>query len=104
MEDSRGEPVDCPRRVLVPAFGRRASKAIADLPAETAEAVLVLVAELAAGRENAWIGVKRLRLRQVLSARAGIHYRVLFSVGDGVLDVTHVTHRRDLEQAIASLD
>jgi len=103
-DDDRGEAFQRPRRVLVPAFAPRASKAIADLPAETAEVVLVLVAELAAGRENTWSGVKQLRVRQFLSARAGIHYRVLFSVGEGALDVAHVTHRRDLEQAIASLE
>lgn len=102
--DEALEPVDRPRRVVVPAFTTRASKAIADLPAETAESVLVLVAELAAGRENAWNGVKQLRRRQILSARAGIHYRVLFRVGDGVIDVIHVTHRRDLEQVIANFD
>jgi hypothetical protein len=97
------ESIDRPRRVLVPSFATRASKAIGELSAETAELVLVLVAELAAGRENAWRGVKRLRVRRVLSARAGIHYRILFSVDEGVLDVVHVTHRRDLEQTIASL-
>lgn len=104
-EDDDGvDVVDRPRRVLLPAFSSRASKAIAALPPESAEVVLVLVAELAAGRENAWSGVKRLRVRQILSARAGIHYRVLFRIGDGAIDVVHVTHRRDLEQAIASIE
>jgi SEC-C motif len=106
--DADGEPADVeavhrPRRVLVPQFSPRASKALAALPPEVVEQVIVLAAELSSGRENTWAGVKRLRVRQVLSARAGIHYRLLFSVGDGTLDVEHVTHRRDLEQAIASL-
>lgn len=99
-----GEAVDRPRRVLLPAFSSRASRAIAALSPQLAELVLVLVAELAAGRENAWTGVKRLRVRHILSARAGIHYRVLFRIADGTIDVIDVTHRRDLEQAIASID
>jgi mRNA-degrading endonuclease RelE of RelBE toxin-antitoxin system len=93
--------VDDPRRVLVPVFSDRAAKALADLAAPAADVVLSVVAGLASSRENAWGGVKRLeKARTVHSARAGIHYRVLFTVDDGVLTVREVVHRRDLEQAV----
>ena len=101
--DESTESVSRPRRVLIPTYQARAAKAIGELTGEVAESILMLVAELAAGREHAWRGVKRLRTRDVLSARAGIHYRVLFEIDDRSLAVVSVTHRRDLVQALASL-
>jgi mRNA-degrading endonuclease RelE of RelBE toxin-antitoxin system len=93
--------VDEPRRVLVPVFSDRAAKALGDLAGPAADVVLSVVAGLASSRENAWGGVKRLeKAKNVHSARAGIHYRVLFTVDDGVLTVREVVHRRDLEQAV----
>jgi hypothetical protein len=103
-EDIEGDEVDFPRGVLVPRFSDRAAKAVADLAAEPAEGVLSVVAALAAGKPNAWGGVKQLaKVRGVLSARAGIHHRVLFAVADRGLEVLEVLHRRDLEQVVARL-
>src|SRR5690606_14034395 len=83
--------VDIPRSILVPRFSDRASKAVTDLAAEAADGVLSVVAALAAGRPNAWGGVKQLtKVRGVLSARAGIHHRVLFSIEERTLHVLEV--------------
>ena len=96
--------VDLPRAILVPRFSDRASKAVTELAADAADGVLGVVAALAAGKPNAWGGVKQLtKVRGVLSARAGIHHRVLFTIEDRALDVLEVLHRRDLEQVVARL-
>jgi len=96
--------VDAPRGILVPRFSDRAAKALTDLAADAAEGVLSLVSALAAGKPNAWGGVKQLtKVRTVLSARAGIHHRVLFTVKERELEVLEVLHRRDLEQVVARL-
>jgi hypothetical protein len=89
---------------LVPRFSERASKVTAELAADAAEGVLSVVFALAAGKPNAWGGVKQLtKVRGVLSARAGIHHRVLFTVSDPALEILEVLHRRDLEQVVARL-
>ena len=96
--------VDVPRATLVPRFSERASKVTAELAADAAEGVLSVVFALAAGKPNAWGGVKQLtKVRGVLSARAGIHHRVLFTVSDPALEILEVLHRRDLEQVVARL-
>ena len=96
--------VDVPRSILVPRFSDRASKAVTDLSTDAADGVLSVVAALAAGKPNAWGGVKQLtKVRGVLSARAGIHHRVLFAVNERALDVLEVLHRKDLEQVVARL-
>ena len=98
-EEEAGE--EAPRGVLIPSFTDRAGKALADLDAPIADVVLGVVAGLAASRENAWFSVKRLeKARTVYSARAGIHYRVLFMIEDGLLRVYEIFHRRDLESAV----
>jgi hypothetical protein len=98
--------VDLPRAILVPRFSDRASKAVTELAGDAADGVLSVVAALAAGKPNAWGGVKQLtKVRGVLSARAGIHHRVLFSTSSSErsLVVLEVLHRRDLEQVVARL-
>ncbi len=96
--------VELPRAILIPRFSERASKAVTELAANIAELVLSLVASLAAGRPNAWGGVKQLtKVRGVFSARAGIHHRGLFKTDAGALDVVEVIHRRELEQVVTRL-
>jgi len=102
LHDAGG--VDVPRSILVPRFSDRASKTVADLSADAADGVLTVVASLAAGKPNAWGGVKQLtKVRGVLSARAGIHHRVLFAIEERSLHVLEVLHRKDLEQVVARL-
>jgi len=99
-----GAEVDAPRAALVPVYSDRAGKALRDLDHANADAVLTLVASLAAGRPNAWSGTKHLvKVRGVLSARAGLYHRILFRVDHGVLEVLEVLARKDLEQVVAKL-
>jgi len=101
FEDDEEAPE--PRGVLVPRFSDRAAKALRELDAAS-DVVLSLVASLAAGRPNAWSGTKQLKkVRGVLSARAGIHHRILFRASDGVLDIVEVIARKDLEQTVTRL-
>lgn len=102
LED--GEAGEAPRDLLIPTFTDRAAKALRDLDPGTGAAVLTLVAALASGRDNAWAGTKQLvKVRGVLSARAGIHHRVLFRVEGRTLTVLEVLARKDLEQIVARL-
>ncbi len=99
-----GDVEERPRGILVPVYSDRAARSVTELDEAPAEAALALVAALAAGRENAWGGVKRLtKARSVYSARAGIHHRILFGVDEKTLRVHDVIHRRDLEQAVNRL-
>jgi hypothetical protein len=85
-------------------FTERASKALLDLAAPAADAVLGVVAGLAAGKPNAWGGTKQLKkVRGVYSARGGIHHRVLFDVERDTLRVLEIIHRKDLEVVVARL-
>lgn len=99
-----GADVDLPRQILIPRYSDRASKVVLDLAADAAEGVLSTVAALAAGKPNAWGGVKKLaKVKGFFSARAGIHHRVLFAIEDRTLDVLEVLHRKDLEQVVTRL-
>jgi hypothetical protein len=102
--ESAGAPVDRPRRILVPHFSDHAAKALLALSPSAAELVLATVAALAAGAENTWGGVKALKkTASTLSARAGIHHRILFGVSDSTLQVRDVVHRRELDGAVDRL-
>ncbi len=103
-DDDDGEDAEIPRSILIPKYADRAAKVVLDLAADAADCVLSVVAALAAGKPNAWGGVKQLaKVRGVLSARAGIHHRVLFTCHERSLDVLEVLHRKDLEQVVARL-
>ena len=99
-----GAEVDLPRQILIPRYSDRASKIVLDLASDAAEGVLATVAALAAGKPNAWGGVKKLaKVKGFFSARAGIHHRVLFAIEDRTLDILEVLHRKDLEQVVTRL-
>jgi hypothetical protein len=69
------------RGVLVPVFDPASVEAIRDLPEAVAGHGLRTAAALAANDAAAWRGVKRLRgLDRLLSARVGIHHRLLFQL------------------------
>jgi hypothetical protein len=103
-EEDDGEDAEAPRGITIPRYSERAAKMVTDLAADAAEGVLTLVAALAAGKPNAWSYVKNLtKARGILSARAGIHHRVLFTIHDKALEVLDVIHRKDLEQAVTRL-
>ncbi len=94
--------VEPPRDVLVPSFDKRAADAIAGLPRDVARDALALVASLAGGDEASWKRTKKLELAEppMLSARVGLHYRLLFTAGDGRLCAREIIHRRELEKTL----
>ena len=103
-EEDDGDAAEAPRGILVPRYSDRAGKMVTDLATDAADGVLTVVAALAAGKPNAWSYVKNLtKVRGILSARAGIHHRVLFSIENKSLEVLDVIHRKDLEQAVTRL-
>jgi hypothetical protein len=103
-EEDDGADAEMPRGILIPRYAERAAKNVTDLATDAADGVLTLVAALAAGKPNAWSYVKNLtKARGILSARAGIHHRVLFTVREKTLEVLEVLHRKDLEQAVTRL-
>jgi len=93
-----------PRSILVPEFAAVARAALTSLPRQVAGAALQLVGALAAGQRNAWSDVKRMRVAaRVHSARVGLHYRLLFTVEADTLRLLELTHRKDLDDAVARL-
>lgn len=93
-------------RAMLPAgWHPTAEAALEKMPAPVARRTMLLATELAAGEPSAWNGVKRLEAPSapVLSARAGIHHRILFRVSGERLEVLRVVHRKDLESTIRAL-
>ncbi len=86
------------RNVTIPRFERRATDALADVPAAVASETMRTIGTLAAGDGFAWRGVKQAKdmARPVLMARVGIHHRLLFRIEDGALDVLDVITREQL--------
>jgi hypothetical protein len=93
-----------PRSILVPEFSATTRGKLTSLPREVARAALQLVGALAAGQRNAWSDVKRMRIaNRVRSARVGLHYRLLFTAEADTLRLLDLTHRRNLDEAVARL-
>jgi hypothetical protein len=103
--DEEGEAfVERKRPLRVPVFAESVKKHLEDLPLEVASASLACAAALAAGSEPTWREVKRLqRAPDALSARVGIHHRLLFRARADAIEVIDVVHRRDLPRAIDRL-
>ena len=83
----------------LPALAQSMQPKLADL----ARRALKLVSSLAGADPAAWRGVKMLRTRpDLLSARVGIHHRLLMRLdpGAGSLEVVHFIHRRELEETL----
>lgn len=105
-EDEGAEPgvaADLPdsSRPLVPVFTPAARRSLDALPARAAADAIRVAARIAAGDRLPGFHVKKLeRIDDVWSARAGIHYRLLFRMGDGVLELLDVVPREDLLTAI----
>jgi hypothetical protein len=100
----RDLPDDAPsiRGVAVPSFAKGAGEALRELPSRVARDALRLVAALAAGDATVWREVKQLErvAPPLLSARVGIHHRVLFRATGGGLDVLEIVHRQGLDATI----
>lgn len=103
-DDDDGPGLDAPRNVLVPRFGDRAHKSLLALDPNAADAALAMVSALAAGRPNAWAGAKHLtKVKNLLSARAGLYHRILFAIEERSLVVLDVVPRKELEQVLVRL-
>jgi hypothetical protein len=86
------------RGVMVPHFERGAEAALRDLPARVVRDALRVIADLCSGEGNVWREIKQLERISppMYSARIGIHYRVLFRMEPGVLEVAEILAREGL--------
>jgi hypothetical protein len=86
------------RAVAMPVISKRAHDALGGVPQPVAAETMRTVGVLAAGDASAWRRVKQAKgmPRQVLTARIGIHYRMLFRQHDGELEVIDLIHRSAL--------
>jgi hypothetical protein len=93
------------RGVVVPRFDRRATDALAEVPAQVASETMRTIGSLSAGDGFAWRNVKQAKdmTRPVLMARVGIHHRLLFRVDDGALDVLDLITRETLMNTLKRL-
>jgi hypothetical protein len=98
--DPERAPDEAPRvrGVMVPHFARAAEAALRDLPARVVRDALRVIADLCSGEGNVWREIKQLERISppMYSARIGIHYRVLFRMGPGVLEVEEILAREGL--------
>ncbi|MHB8872614.1 MAG: YecA family protein [Myxococcaceae bacterium] len=92
---------DRPRALMVPRFEKGAVDSLESLPSRIARDAVLKAAELATGNESAWRDAKKLsRMSDLLSARVGIHHRMLFRVRERDLHVEEVVPREGFEAAI----
>ncbi len=94
--------IEPPRDVLIPEIEKRAADALRVLPRNVVRDALSLVAGLAAGDDASWKKTKKLEVASspILSARVGLHYRLLFAAADGMLCAKEIIHRRDLDKIL----
>jgi hypothetical protein len=86
-----------PVGLLFPEFSTAARASLEDLPLRTSRAAIQKACDLAAGEPAAWGEAKRLQgVKDLLSARVGIHHRMLFRLEPPALRVEDVIHREGL--------
>jgi hypothetical protein len=87
---------------MVPRFERAAEASLRDLPARVVRDALRVIADLCSGEGSVWREIKQLeRISPAMySARIGIHYRVLFRMEPGVLEVAEIVAREGLLAAV----
>ncbi len=106
-EDVEGEQADGPPRgLLLPAWTSNAEEELRRAPPRVAASTLRVAYQLGAGHDGAWREVKKLkRVVGILSARVGIHYRLLFRIDsdEGCLRMLSLVHRQSLLTAIKRL-
>lgn len=96
-------PALATRPTLLPVFSDVAARRLAEADRTLARTSLRVVLGLASGDPSVWGQAKRLQARDVMSARAGIHYRVLFRVNDERLDVLTIINRKELDATLRKL-
>ncbi len=86
-----------PVGLLFPEFGPAARASLEELPLRISRAAIARATALATGEPAAWGEAKRLQgVKELLSARIGIHHRMLFRLEPDVLRVEDVVHREGL--------
>ena len=102
LEDHPEQPS---RTVLVPRFLPGAEDALGKVPRMVASQALHTTSDLAAGDPAAWRAVKQSKGMRtpVLSARIGIHHRLLFRRDQHTLEVLDLVHRGRLLLALKGL-
>ncbi len=90
------------RGVMIPRFDPAAEDSLRAMPARVVRDALRVIADLCSGEGNVWREIKQLeRISPAMySARIGIHYRVLFRMAPGVLDVAEIVAREGLLAAV----
>jgi len=96
-------PALATRPTLLPVFSDVAARRLAEADRTLARTSLRVVLGLASGDPSVWGQAKRLQARDVMSARAGIHFRVLFRVNDERLDVLTIINRKELDATLRKL-
>jgi hypothetical protein len=105
-EASEGEtaPAEAPRvrGVMVPRLDAAAEASLRSMPARVVRDALRVVADLCSGEGTVWREIKQLERISppMYSARIGIHYRVLFRMEPGVLEVAEIVAREGLLTAV----
>lgn len=105
-EGSEGEraPAEAPRvrGVMVPRLGAAAEASLRSMPARVVRDALRVVADLCSGEGTVWREIKQLERISppMYSARIGIHYRVLFRMEPGVLEIEEIVAREGLLTAV----
>jgi mRNA-degrading endonuclease RelE of RelBE toxin-antitoxin system len=85
--------------VRLPFFPPRFSPALARLPQHVVRSAMALIGKLAAGEPEAFVGIRRLRVRrEICRARVGADYRLLFKALDDRLEVMDLINRKDFEK------
>ncbi len=90
-----------PVGLLFPEFSAAARANLEELPLRVSRAAIQKACDLAAGEPAAWQESKRLQgVKGLLSARIGIHHRLLFQLDPPALRVEDVVHREGLITAL----
>ncbi len=90
-----------PVGLLFPEFSAAARTSLEELPLRISRAAIAKATALATGEPAAWGEAKRLQgVKELLSARIGIHHRMFFRLEPDVLRVEDVVHREGLMTAL----
>jgi mRNA-degrading endonuclease RelE of RelBE toxin-antitoxin system len=88
----------------LPVFPGRFSQALESFPENVGRSVMSLIGELAAGKPAAFVGMRRLRVRhEICRVRVAGHYRLLFKLQSGKLEILDLINRRDFEKWLKTI-
>ena len=104
VSEAERTPAEAPRvrGTMIPRFDAAAETSLRAMPARVVRDALRVIADLCSGEGNVWREIKQLERISppMYSARIGIHYRVLFRMEPGVLEVAEIVAREGLLTAV----